>query len=282
MVFAQPPESITKFEWMPGVEILGTSCLLTCYDLEALRFPYVAPRAILPKMFRKPRDECGFRVEDGFITRDEGERPNKVPIKKSRAEHVATTTDVATLTDALFALDPVDWRGCHDEWLSLMNAAKWLGIAENDFVAWSLGDPVYAADERVIRRKWGSLTPTHGGALYAALSGAGIKIAAKCPLIDGHHSQQLRDQDPKPTHGDWRVRFNGLLDALRAKPDPDMLFWAGCRVAEMMVELRKPKPSVARALLEGACPRLRRELGGGEVERIITNAFHHIEKEELR
>src|SRR5262249_40426712 len=44
MVFAQPPEPITsKFEWCRGVEVIGWSGLLTCYDLEALQFPRVAP-----------------------------------------------------------------------------------------------------------------------------------------------------------------------------------------------------------------------------------------------
>ena len=37
--------------------MLGTSCLLTCYDLEELKFPYVAPRAVLHEMFRRPRAE---------------------------------------------------------------------------------------------------------------------------------------------------------------------------------------------------------------------------------
>src|SRR5215469_4854938 len=57
LVFAQPPEPITKLDWCAGVEILGTSCLLTCYDLEELKFPHVAPRAVLPEMFRQPRAE---------------------------------------------------------------------------------------------------------------------------------------------------------------------------------------------------------------------------------
>jgi hypothetical protein len=217
------------------------------------------------------------------------------PIIKSRAKRAAVASDATSLTDALFALDPVDWRGCHDEWLSLMNTAKWLGIAEDDFVGWSLGDPVYAADERVIRRKWESLTPTHGGALYAALSGAGIKIAAERTLIDGPHPQH--QHQPKhqhqpnpghppgtrnPTHGDWRVRFNGLMDALRAKQDGDMLFRIGCRVGEIMIELKKPTHSVARNLLVRACPNLCKELGLEEVGRVITNAFHQVEKEELK
>ena len=203
------------------------------------------------------------------------------PINKERPECAAVARNVASLTDAMFALDPVDWRGEHDRWLSLMNAAKWLGIAEDDFAHWSLGDPVYAADEKVIRRKWGSLTPTHGGALYAALSETGIKIAAnaaKRPLIDGHPlTANLR----QPTRN-WRSRVNTVIDVLWAKQDPDCLFWAGCRMAEVMIDTKKPTLKVARALLEGACPRLRWEIGPSEVSRIITNAFHHIEKEELR
>jgi hypothetical protein len=72
-----------------------------------------------------------------------------------------------------------------------------------------------------------------------------------------------------------------VLDVLRAKPDPDCLFWAGCRVAEVMIDTKKPTLKVARDLLEGACPELRRDIGAGEVSRIITNAFHHVEKEVL-
>jgi Bifunctional DNA primase/polymerase, N-terminal len=53
LVFAQPPEPISKFRWSPGVEVLGTSCLLTVHDVEEVLFPRVAPRAVLPKCCRK-------------------------------------------------------------------------------------------------------------------------------------------------------------------------------------------------------------------------------------
>ena len=49
-----------------------------------------------------------------------------------------------------------------------------------------------------------------------------------------------------------------------------------------MIDTKKPALKVARALLEAACPNLRRALGADEVSRIITNAFHEVEKEELR
>jgi hypothetical protein len=296
MVFAQPDPPITKHRWCEGVEVLGTSCLLTCYDLEELRFPRVAPRAVLPELFRKPRGESGWRIdEEGFVVREASTEPHGVPINKDRPQRVVTpkrvAEDAGSMTDALFALDPADWRGEHDRWLSLMNAAKWLGIAEDDFVRWSLGDPAYAADERAIRRKWDSLTPTHGGALYAALSEAGIKVAAKRniaanrSLIDRHPlGASANPCDPnharQPTR-DWRSRINTVLDKLRAKPDGDMLFWAGCRVAEVMADVKKPLPSIAMQLLEGACPEPCKTLGREEVQRVITNAFYQIEKEEL-
>ena len=57
LVFAQPDPPITsRFRWADGVEVLGSSSLLTCYDLEELAFPRVAPRAKLPKMFWQARD----------------------------------------------------------------------------------------------------------------------------------------------------------------------------------------------------------------------------------
>jgi hypothetical protein len=189
LVFAQPPERISRFSWSDGVEILGTSSLLTVYDVEELRFPRVAPRAVLPEMFWKPKAECGFRVEDGFIVRGTGVSdtplgvvlPKRVPKKKSRAViDAGPSVAVADLTAALWEMDPVDWRGDYFGWFALLTAAQWLGIAENEFVAWSLGDPVYAADERAIRAVWRSAEPKHGGAFYKALAERGIKLKGHC------------------------------------------------------------------------------------------------------
>jgi hypothetical protein len=67
------------------------------------------------------------------------------------------------------------------------------------------------------------------------------------------------------------------MEVLRRKQDPDCLFWVACRVGEMMIELKRPKPGIARQLLVEACPGLDRD----EVHRVIGNAFHHVEKAEL-
>jgi hypothetical protein len=87
LVFAQPPVPIHgRFNWCEGVEVLGEGCLLTCYDLDELKFPHVAPRAILPKMFWQPRDDVGIK---------------RSPIKNSRVIARADAVYVADVTAAL-------------------------------------------------------------------------------------------------------------------------------------------------------------------------------------
>src|SRR5271165_5337418 len=138
LVFAQPDPPITgRFNWCEGVEILGEGCLLTCYDLEELKFPRIAPRAILPEMFWKPRDaQCRER----FL------------IKKTEpASHDPVL--VADYVEALRKLNPVDWRD-YAEWFALMTGANYVGISERDWIEWSTGDPVYAADGAIIRKMW--------------------------------------------------------------------------------------------------------------------------------
>jgi hypothetical protein len=149
LVFAQPSPPIDKFEWSPGVEVLGTSCLPTVHDVDEILFPKVAPRAILPEVFREP-----YR------------RLEVYPSIKGRPPAPTVTpdvTNVASLTEALFKLDACEWRGRHDDWLALAMACKAVGISCRDFVRWSTSDPHYAADERDIERKWHSFEGKHGG-----------------------------------------------------------------------------------------------------------------------
>ena len=54
-VFGQPVPPITgRVKWSAGVEVLGIGCLLTVYDVGEILFPRVAPRAVLPEVFRRP------------------------------------------------------------------------------------------------------------------------------------------------------------------------------------------------------------------------------------
>jgi hypothetical protein len=55
LVFAQcDPPIAGRFQWSPGVEILGAGRLLTVYDVDEILFPRVASRATLPEIFRRP------------------------------------------------------------------------------------------------------------------------------------------------------------------------------------------------------------------------------------
>src|SRR4029079_18531507 len=111
----------------------------------------------------------------------------------------------------------------------------------------------------------------------------------RCVSGERHQGRECRSSlsgHPLPaTHRqptrNWRSRINTVLDALRRKQDPDCLFWAGCRMAEVMIDTKKPKLKGAQALLEDSCPNLRRAIGVDEVRRVIINAFHHVEKDEL-
>jgi hypothetical protein len=169
IVFRQPDLRIKgRMRWSPGVEVLGEGCILTVHDVGAILYPRIAPRAVLPDAFRKPYEGEGVK-EEVADARYRGHPINK----EQKGDDLPTygEVDIALATEALFALDPKDFgRGHHDEWLSLMNAAKFAGVDEDDFVAWSLQDEVYIGDEALIRRKWHSLTPQHSGALWAALA----------------------------------------------------------------------------------------------------------------
>ena len=268
LVFAQPDPPITKIDWCPGVEILGTSCLLTCYDLDELKFPHVAPRAILPEVFRKPRDGAS----------------QKVPQDKAR--HVAppcVPRDVDGLLEALRAMDPCDWRGEHDAWRDLMNACKAEGIDREDFVAWSVGDPMYRADGRAIRREWKSLRAEHGGALSAALKARGIKVRRETNGPSLYPEVPFGKPHQPSARIDWRLRFNGTMRWLEQNTSEEDLFSATCLVAEIMAQNGKPKPSIAVMFLEKAAKQngLWKAIGPDRVHRTIANGLRHVEEKVL-
>jgi hypothetical protein len=196
---------------------------------------------------------------------------------------VLSIHDVGSLTEALGKLDPLCWNGKHDEWLALLMACKFAGIARDDFVAWCLRDPDYANDGEVIARKWDSFEqPKHGGALWAALSEAGIKVRHHKHHQGGAVLAEVPSTpSPTPRARDWRSRLDGILRTLR--PTERSLFTVACMVAELMAEIGKPKPSVAMQLLEGVCRGngLWRELGPDEVRRTIANGLRHVEEKLL-
>ena len=262
-VFAQPPTPITKLRWCEGVEILGSSCLLTAYDLEELMFPHVAPRAILPKMFWKPKGEEYPQGNPKINSRKRG----------ADSVSVAVTVEVATLTAALWQCDPCDWRGEYDAWFQFATACRFLGVARAEFVKWSTSDPYYAADARQIERIWNSAKPAHGGAFWRALSERGIKLtddrSSGGPLPSVYLGVPLGPSPkPKPKFApaptrDLRHRTGALLAWLAREPSEPTLFRVACVFAEMVAEGRI-KVGVATRLLEIGRPAPDARPGGGE------------------
>jgi Bifunctional DNA primase/polymerase, N-terminal/Primase C terminal 2 (PriCT-2) len=191
----------------------------------------------------------------------------------------ALRDDVGDLVDALRQMDPRDWRGDYDGWFQLAGACKAVGISRDDFAEWCLRDEAYAGTGEENERIWESAHGAHGGALWKALSERGIKqspsLKDKTP---GHHvpAGGNHSASSKPSRRDWRLHIGDILRALERKQTEPMLFWAGCRAAEIIVEAGKPKVEVARGLIEGACPKLIAEIGIAEVRRTIANAFARI------
>jgi hypothetical protein len=230
-------------------------------------FPRVAPRAILPEVFWKPYA-----------------RSQEDPSIKRSAVAVRVPTDVtnaATLTEALFKLDPCEWRGRHDEWLALAMASKAVGISCRDFVRWSTSDPHYARDEREIERKWHSFEGKHGGALYKALAEHGIKVGAKgtkgraeLSLIAGVsvEAPATFPTEAKPSpKSDLIGDSRRLIRWLNREPSEDRLFYVACIFAE-----RGMLQKVAEDVLRSNCDALRKSLGADEFTYQIARAFTHI------
>ena len=281
LVFAQPPELITKLNWCEGVEVLGTSCLVTCYDLDELKFPHVAPRAILPEMFRSPRTEVAAHRHHALLNRT---RVIRNLIKKAGLEPPHDPVYVANLTAALREMDARDWRGDHDAWFALMAACAYVGITCEDFVRWSVSDPHYANDGALIRRKWRTLQPRHGGALMAALKARGIKIKrAGASLIDEVPPTKLKSElRSEPNLRRASARINRAIDAIDQDPTERCLFWAACLCAEVVHEC-KLKPTRIMDLIAAnvSLTPLRKTLGKEGVQRTIVNAFRHVEEKYL-
>jgi Bifunctional DNA primase/polymerase, N-terminal/Primase C terminal 2 (PriCT-2) len=285
IVFAQcDPPIAGRMRWSEGVEVLGIGTLLTVHDWNAILYPRVAQRAVLPEVFRKPY----VRPMENPINKEERVAP---PVPPERGASAGAAVDVASLTEALFKLDVTEWRGEHDAWLSLANACKFEGVSEDDFVAWSLQDEMYRRDEGLIRRKWHSLTPRHGGALWAALAAHSIKVrrgtstvrrgmvtARSASFIDEvpHGATERAGLSSRPPAlPDLRDQSRNLIAWLNAAPSEDRLFRVACVFAE-----RGMVRDVALSVLKSNCAALRRALGPEEFARSIDNAFRHVEEKQ--
>lgn len=275
LVFAQPDPPVTKHQWCEGVEVLGTSALLTCYDPEELAWPDAGYRtklrAPLPEMFRKAREVGSEQIRYHRIKRS---APRRVD---------AEAVEVASLTAALWEMDACDWRGDYDGWFHLAVACQAVGISKTEWMRWSLTDPVYAADGRAIERIWDSAKPRHGGAFFAALAERGIRINKAAPLypkVPNLHRPVPNLHRPSQPTRNLNNRTTSLCDWLNRQPSERALFKVGCAFAEIVSE-GLLKPSQAVKLLEGNCWKLRKALGPEQFQITVARAFRHVEEKVL-
>jgi hypothetical protein len=208
----------------------------------------------------------GYRLENK-------REPNTCVLNGGAAQPVV----VSNWTQALLRMNSIDWNGDSDGWFKLATACKAAGISLAEFSNWSRTDPRYANDEEEIEQRWESIgsiydgKPIHDGALRTALKARGIQVGST-------HTVGLPSYRKRQRTINWLVRLNSVLDRLAAKQDGDMLFWAGCRVAEIIADTGMPRPSVAVQLLSGRVyPVIKRD----EAQRVIGNAFSVVERQIL-
>jgi len=229
LVFAQPNPPIDgRFEWCEGIEIIGANCLAIGYDFGEWSFPYIAPRAVLHEMFWKRRDDAS----------------RKTDVPKEKAAPALRPVDVGATLDALKQIDPHDFRGRYSEWIALLMACKFEGIARDDFIEWCLGDEWYARDRKRILRIWNSFDePQHGGALWKALAERGITVGARAgagasqgPVFHREHlSSATQSKVPMAYRNRFAIpnRTRGMLGAFQREPTEPNVF----RYAALMAEI---------------------------------------------
>ena len=159
-----------------------------------------------------------------------------------------TDDDLGQTADELVACraDPTEWREFED-WLALATACRFEGIGCEDFVAWSVSDPQYAGHAELIRRKWSGLTPVHGGALWAALSRAGVKFGQTEQNAPGVRVPLTLE----PTRN-VGARLSNICVGFRHNPTEPNLFSWSCLMAEVLRECRLGPPRKYHGLMESA------------------------------
>jgi hypothetical protein len=84
-------------------------------------------------------------------------------------------SEVATLREALFSLDPCAFEHDRPRWLAFMNGARARGVPLEMFCEWTSGNS-YERDDARIEHDWNSLSALHAGAFNAELKAAGIRL----------------------------------------------------------------------------------------------------------
>jgi hypothetical protein len=194
----------------------------------------------------------------------------------------------ASALAALHQLDPRVFNGEDDLWFNFLMGAKCVGISEDDFVDWSIGDPDYWDHGDEIRRRWNSVAGLHAGAFYATLKQADIKLQPTKPTTK-YNSAEGSQSAKAPFHHystNPVARFHRLIADLKKDGREKLAWWTTCEIAGMVLLEGWPTEKVARRYLENACKvnglhnALYRTLPDGTVidgaKQTIDNAFAHI------
>jgi Primase C terminal 2 (PriCT-2) len=203
--------------------------------------------------------------------------------------HAADGAVAAYSDPTLAQLDPTEYRD-FDTWVRLMMAAHAAGISREAWIEWSTGDPEYADDGETIARLWNGLRADGGitaQTLFWELREPGrLHRSIHDPIepIDHDHGPDRRmvplttetANKFTPTRN-LRQRVTSIIRMVEREATDDWLFRGDCMLAEMIAVEKKLKPSVAWALLKGAC-----QLNGlwrdrAKCEATITAAFRKIE-----
>ena len=271
--FAQPTPPIADNHALAsaGIDVLGASRFVVGYDLAPL---LAGPVPELPEVFR-PKGRL-IRDLDNVLCGG------------------GCGGDARDVTAALRKLKPEVWNGKFAEWLALMSAAKFVGVAREDFIVWSIGDPDYAGDAEQIGRMWDRLRPRHGGTFFAVLKAAGIKVSRHHAHHRGTHNNievPLSATSASPTATPTATRnlqarssaICATVERARGNAREPALFNAACTMAEIIAEGRL-KPSIAQKLLVGAAQScgLWKELGAQAASRTIANGLRHVEEKLLQ
>jgi hypothetical protein len=132
--------------------------------------------------------------------------------------------------DTIGKLNPTNFRE-YTQWLHLMMACHAAGIEQEDFVAWSTSDPLYADAGDDIRKMWNALK-AHGNAngriseatLFAFLR----KQPGRCVSVPKHRRQMSHaDVDELTRMSRWLSNQS---------EDEGALFWTSCRFGGWRME----------------------------------------------
>jgi hypothetical protein len=165
-------------------------------------------------------------------------------------------------------LDVTAYRN-YGDWIRLMMACYAAGVDRDEWIRWSVSDPLYAEDAGEIERLWDSLKVDHITAwsfrveVRLAELNKGICPKLKLPMASvmgaGGVTSQLplsRRSREVPLVGEFTGNLQRRVDALLrqvSRGQEPLLFFAACRMREIIAE--RLNHDIALRLLIGSWPK---------------------------